>query len=99
MNKYRTNQESHIYARVLDYSYKYGSLISTVLTHIHTHQTQSYKKCRVVNTSLLENWFSVVESRFSVLLAFTEILISSPVKSCNIWFLWQPYLIVRGKLL
>jgi len=29
-----------------------------------------------------------------VLLAFVEILISSPVKFCNMWFLWWPYSII-----
>jgi len=48
-----------------------------------------------VDTGFLANRFSVVESRFQpgvlALLDFIDIKISSPVKSCNIWFLWRPY--------
>jgi len=42
---------------------------------------------RDVNTVFLANLFSVVENRFSILLAFIEISVPSPVKSCTIWFL------------
>ena len=38
-----------------------------------------------------------VSNQFSVLLAFIEIYISSPIKSCNIPFLWRLYLTVWWK--
>ena len=49
----------------------------------------------VVNTGFFANRISIVETSLKpVLLAFIEILISSPVKACNIRFLCQPYLTV-----
>jgi len=43
-------------------------------------------------------WKTSLQPVFGFEMAFTEIYISSSVKSCNIWFLCRPYLTVWRKL-
>ena len=75
--------------------YYYATLLIVVFYFCHCHCVTC---CGLSACLINEDIYTYINSFKPVILAFIEFNISSPVKSCNIWFLCRPANIAKWKI-